>query len=382
MSLVLEEIIRHILLEQRTVAKIKQISAQEETLAKSKGAVQAYAILVKGTNNTLEIQDLVLAATLSSTGAETESAESVGVRSKYATDTYVYVMSDPESSSKKRQRILVYILPNPFKNWKGRMEDNLPLQLTQVGSIGDASLMTLTDYNTNLEVTKSSEQKLNIDVTNEPDNIVKSEEQEFVYFPDGYTAKPLKGKEFKVYTLNDQDNYVYTIKDNSYQKTLKTDFEEKWANGIKITAEPVTDSDTIEKLNKITKQNIPIQSAEQPKKETKPEEPEKVEPKKETKPEDKKKEADDKKKKELEDKKKKEADDKKKKEEIEKKLVKGKKIIIAPTNIYIKENGKYKNIGRANDNSVVEFVEKTADGKYIKVKFKEGEFWILKTAVK
>jgi hypothetical protein len=372
MSIILEQIIRQILLEQRTVAKIKQISSQEEALAKSKGAVQAYAVLVKGTNNAIEIPDLVLGATLASTGAETESVESVGARSKYATNQYVYVMSDPESLSKKRQRILVYILPNPFKNWKGRMEDNLPVALAQIGSIGNASLMTLNDYNTNLEITKSSNQKLNIDVTNEPDNPLKSEEQEFVYFPAGYTAKPLNGKEFKVYTLNDQDKYVYIIKDNSYQKTLKTDFEEKWANGIKITPEPVTDTDTIEKLNKITKQNIPVQSTEQPKKETKPEEPDQEEKKKETpkKPEEKKKEKPEEKKK-------------------ERTFTVGETVTVKPKSAFYSWNSATNSFDKLGTTDAKIAMSgkylgksKSQGGKYIRVKFKEGEFWVNISSIK
>jgi len=373
MSTILEQIIRHTLLEQRTVAKIKQISAQEEAIARSKGAVQSYAVLVKGTNNSFDIANLVLGATLASTGAETENVEPVGRRSKYATNDYVYVMSNPNLSL-KRQRILVYILPNPFKNYiTARIEDNKPVQISQLGVIGDAALMTLDDYNTNLDVIKSLNQKLDIDVTNEPDNILKSKEQTFVYFPDGYTAKTKQGKEFKVYTLNDEDKYVYIIIDNSYQKTLKSDFEEKWVNGIEVSNEPVTDADTIEKLNKITKQNIPVTTPVTPEKETAP-----ADTKKETPPEEKKKET-----KPEEKKKDKEKEEKKKETKPEEiKFVKDKKYILKPTNVYVYENKNFKKVGAVSDNTAATYISTASDKEYIKIKLKEGEFYVKKSAVK
>jgi hypothetical protein len=368
MSIILEQIIRQVLLEQRTVAKIKQISAQEEMLAKSKGAVQAYAVLVKGTNNTLEIQDLVLSATLASVGAETESVESVGVRSKYANDKYVYVMSDPDSTSKKRQRILVYILPNPFKNWKGRPEDNLPWQLIHTGTIGDASLMTLTDYNNNLEVTKSSNQKLNIDVPDEPDepiknkdaedddNIVKPEVKVFTY-PYKFTNKD--GKEFTIYTLNDTDPYVYTFTDNSYWKTDKKEFEASKPNP---TSTQVTDEATINKLNTLTGNKVTV-NKEQPKpEEKKKENPKKPEEKKKEKPEEKKK---------------------------ERTFTVGETVTVKPKSAFYSWNSatnSFDKLGTTDPKITMSGKylgkSKSQGGKYIRVKFKEGEFWVNISSIK
>jgi hypothetical protein len=47
----LETIIKNVLFEQRTVAKIRNASAKMTALARSVGAVHAYSVLVKGTSN-------------------------------------------------------------------------------------------------------------------------------------------------------------------------------------------------------------------------------------------------------------------------------------------------------------------------------------------
>lgn len=104
----LETIIKNVLFEQRTVAKIRNASAKMTALARSVGAVHAYSVLVKGTSNPRDIQDLVEAATIGSKGGDGETI-AVGRQSKFADGNYMYVCSTPESD--KRQLINVWIVP-------------------------------------------------------------------------------------------------------------------------------------------------------------------------------------------------------------------------------------------------------------------------------
>jgi hypothetical protein len=367
----------------------------------------AYAVKVKGASDPEEIKQLVIGATMASTRAESESSEPVGAGSKYgrsynqttSTGNYRYVMSQP--ISKKNQLIYVWIIPNKLDEYSKKLENPEDINVTgyTTNKVGNAILMIVNEYNRAVDEYNKVAKQSNLpqlttlknlnsvksqELLNEPekdasssttdseqdteqdtsDNILKSKEQPFVYFPDGYTAKTKQGEKFKVYTLNDEDKYVYIIIDNLYQKALKSDFEEKWVNGIEVSNEPVTDADTIEKLNKITKQNIPVTTPVTPEKETTP-----ADTKKETPPEEKKKD--------------KEKEEKKKEikpEEI--KFVKDKKYILKPTNVYVYENKNFKKVGAVSDNTAATYISTASDKEYIKIKLKEGEFYVKKSAVK
>ena len=110
MSMILENLIRTYLIEGRTVAKLRNASAEDIVKSRGEGAVYAYNVLVKGTSNTDEIIQLVKAATEASTGTSTDSREVVGDSSKFANGDYAYVISDP--LPKKRQIITVWIVKN------------------------------------------------------------------------------------------------------------------------------------------------------------------------------------------------------------------------------------------------------------------------------
>lgn len=105
----LEQIIRKTLFESRTVAKIRNATANMTAAARQAGAVHAYAVLVKGTSNETDIESLIEAATNASVGGD-ETEMAVGKTSKFANGEYTYVCSAPES--KKRQLINVWIMPN------------------------------------------------------------------------------------------------------------------------------------------------------------------------------------------------------------------------------------------------------------------------------
>jgi hypothetical protein len=166
MSSILENLIRTYLIEGRTVAKLRGVSAKETAEARAAGAVHAYAVLVKGTSTPSTIIDLVEAATAASSGAETDSTISVGKRSKFANGDYVYVMSDP--LPKNRQTITVWILKNPFL-LSTTSDQELVNSFTSPARnfIGNAALFTMSAYNQEIK-------KLDVNVT--PITDLKSKE--------------------------------------------------------------------------------------------------------------------------------------------------------------------------------------------------------------
>ena len=411
MSIILEQIIRQILLEQRPVASIKQISNKEEALAQTDGAVMAYAVRVKRASDPRAVKDLVLGATLASTGTETDDVTAVGKSSKYAVKVglnakYIYVMSDP--LPKKNQTILVWILPNmlsaaiDINNKKQQVLD--PSQSFSSGEISDrigfAVLYTVTEYNNKIKKLQQdsktlktqiqdipliknlkSVSDLKIDYTNtyqqqepedleqsidvdprdvfkpEPDepiknkdaedddNIVKPEVKVFTY-PYKFTNKD--GKEFTIYTLNDTDPYVYTFTDNSYWKTVKKEFEASKPNP---TSTQVTDEATINKLNTLTGNKVTV-NKEQPK----PQE------KKKEKPEEKKK---------------------------ERTFTQGQTLTIKPKSAFYSWNSATNSFEREGathekENTSGKYLGKSKSqaGKYIRVKFKDGEFWVNISSIK
>ena len=105
----LEQIIQKALFESRTVAKIRNATAKMTSLARKAGAVHAYAVLVKGTSNQSDIEGLIEAATLASSGGD-DTVMSVGRSSKFSDGSYTYVCSEPDE--KTRQLINVWIVPN------------------------------------------------------------------------------------------------------------------------------------------------------------------------------------------------------------------------------------------------------------------------------
>lgn len=166
MSSILENLIRSYLIEGRTVAKLRGVSAQETSDARAAGAIHAYAVLVKGTSTPTTIIDLVEAATAASSGAETDMTMSVGKRSKFATEDYVYVMSDP--LPKNRQTITVWILKNPFiLSATSDLENAESFTSSARNFIGNAALYTMSAYNQEIK-------KLDVNVT--PITDLKSKE--------------------------------------------------------------------------------------------------------------------------------------------------------------------------------------------------------------
>jgi len=382
MSLILEQIIRHILLEQRTVAKIKQISNKEWATAKAAGAVHAYAVKVKGTSNSAEIKELVQAATLASVGGETDDSVSVGGSSKYATEKYEYVMSDPKSE--KRQRINVWIMPALAHTSKDD-EDGFTVTANKQFRIGQ-SVLTLSilslvsEYNERAELFKKPKiNNLKTSEDTEEDQSKKSDpnsttgqdtDNPFLKKsePADATKKITYPYEWEtkerglvdVYTLNDADTNVYTFndKDQKWYQMNKTEFEQRYNTGKEITTEifEVSDPDLIAKLNKLAniepidsqnKEKLPVTEPE--KKKNTPTEPEN----KKTPPK-------------------------------EKTYKSGDKIKLNSTKVYQYKNGTFEHIqDYKTDSSVIKYISKSKNGKYAYVEFPGSKkYWVPVSSIK
>jgi hypothetical protein len=147
MSMILENLIRTYLIEGRTVAKLRNASAEDIVKSRGEGAVYAYNVLVKGTSNTDEIIQLVKAATEASTGTSTDSREVVGDSSKFATSgEYVYVISDP--LPKKRQIVTVWILKTKLIITAADNDTTgAAIMMSTRSFIGSAPMFTKSRYN-------------------------------------------------------------------------------------------------------------------------------------------------------------------------------------------------------------------------------------------
>lgn len=135
----LEQIIRKTLFEDRTVGKIRNATAEITKDARAFGAVHAYSVLVKGTSNREAILNNVLAVTIANTGADTDTVKSIGKNSKFATDKFVYICSNPES--KNRQIVNVWIVPIAILNKLGRREVNSTEPLRGFDVVGTAPII-------------------------------------------------------------------------------------------------------------------------------------------------------------------------------------------------------------------------------------------------
>jgi len=411
MSLILEQIIRHILLEQRTVAKIKSISDKIKNLAKADGAVMAYAVKVNGTSDPEKIKQLVIGATMASTGDESESSEPVGAGSKYgrsynqttSTGNYRYVMSQP--ISKKNQLIYIWIIPNKLDEYSKKLENPEDINVTgyTTDKVGNAILGPVNEYNRavenynkqakqsnlpqlttlkNLNSVKSqelpaepekdasssatdSEQDTidNTDVDMNVDTSLQSEPRKNITYP--YETTTDSGEKYIIYTLSNSDENVYTYGNGQYFKANKEQFE----RGMVKDGEPVTNQQTIKKLNALTGQSVTlgVQTKEQPK------QPESDKKNKETvkdKPKDKEKQDTEKK-------------------SAERKFKALESLTLSKTTLYEYNvtNNTYKKIGTydpARGKESAEYRRTSTDKKYIQVYFKKSKVlvWVPYSSVK
>jgi hypothetical protein len=258
MKNLLENIIKSVLFEQRTVGKIRSLSASDLQAARKTGAIWAYAVLVKGTNNPEDILNLVEAATLASTGEDTESRVAIGKNGKFADGNYYYVVSMP--TDKNRQLVLVRIVDKLIEP-KSPVPIDFSIDLTAIHRIGRSRMVTETSYNdlvsaynnsgttnyTPIEpmVIKTPVEKIKDLINPEPevstttsttntdsktDDDSENEIKTIVY-PYNWTAK---NGTYTVYTMSATDPYVYVKAANKWYYLLKTDFESNYTDSAKI----------------------------------------------------------------------------------------------------------------------------------------------------
>jgi hypothetical protein len=389
MSLLLEKIIRQILLEQRAVAKLKDMPDAEWQKAKAEGAVMAFQVVVRGTSDTKAIKRLVQSVITASTGAETDTKISIGADSRFATQPskydpdrpkYCYVMNDP--LPKKRQIITVWVMEMPILKSAESAGDEINVKGYAQFRIGKTGLETVSEYNktytnlknekllisdfkplTNLKSKEDTESdvdvnKKSIDTTEKPadkkvvDSPLKSDTEQGLTYP--YEIVSVDGKVIStVYSIPGSD-YVYVYGGNVWHFMNKKDFEyqqslpaDKRLN-IDVSQE-LTDPALIDTLNQMSgkkvsipkKQDSTSSNKEQPKK---PEEKKKEEPKPK-KPEEKKKE--------------------------ERKFTENQKISLKATSVYKRVSSKFEKITKYEvGKETILYKETSADKKYVRVLFK------------
>jgi hypothetical protein len=259
MKNLLENIIKSVLFEQRTVGKIRSLSASDLQAARKTGAIWAYAVLVKGTDNTEDILNLVEAATLASTGEDTESRVAIGKNGKFADGNYLYVVGMP--ADKNRQIVLVRIFDR-LQEPKTDVKSDIEISTYANHRIGRSSMITETVYNkmvaaynnsgttnyTPIEpmVIKTPVEKIKDLINPEPEastttttstadissKTVDDSENEIktIVYPYNWTAT---NGTYTVYTMSATDPYVY-VKANKWYYLLKTDFESNYTDPSKI----------------------------------------------------------------------------------------------------------------------------------------------------
>lgn len=302
----LEQIIRKTLFEDRTVGKIRNATAEITKDARAFGAVHAYSVLVKGTSNREAILNNVLAVTIANTGTDTDAVKSIGKNSKFATDKFVYICSNPES--KNRQIVNVWIVPIAILN-KLTKQDPVPIDpfhgfdvvgtapiidkalLSQYYNISKTGLTKLKGVYTDFidpndkeiedaEKAKAEYYKLHPD-EKEKDiqldlDLKKDQEEYYKLHPDEklkdnikpeddpslkqtitypYTIQSGTAKGNIIYTTADSDPWVY-VKDNDlWLTTKKSDFEDTITGGPepKIITIPKSNTAAYNKLNALIK---------------------------------------------------------------------------------------------------------------------------------
>ena len=207
----LEQIIRKTLFEDRTVGKIRNATAEITKDARAFGAVHAYSVLVKGTSNREAILNNVLAVTIANTGTDTDAVKSIGKNSKFATDKFVYICSNPES--KNRQIVNVWIVPIAILNKLTKQDPGPDEPFHGFDVVGTAPIIDKALLGQYYNISGTGLTKLKgvyTDVSNLSDKEiedlkVKEKESEEYYKLHPEELKDLKAKEEEYYKLHPEE---------------------------------------------------------------------------------------------------------------------------------------------------------------------------------
>jgi hypothetical protein len=291
MKNLLENVIRTFLFEDRIVAKIKSLSQKDLQFARSKGAVWAYAVLVKGTENFNTAWKQVAGVTISNTAVDSENRIAVGPGSKFADGSYIYVVGGITDVNVKdaatatsasvattaekeanRKLIPVWIVPNPIKSGQGTGlgqdasgTSNKKSTYTVIYKIGQSEMVTASSYNqiigsgeielkqdvktvkvtdmnnvtTTIETVKDALQQVKDAATNNylpPTDPAAWKDDKYEWYTDKGTGK--MEKMYTIYRFNATDGMVYyPVYDDQDTSIItgwigytKSDFDQNWAS--------------------------------------------------------------------------------------------------------------------------------------------------------
>jgi hypothetical protein len=287
----LEQIIRKTLFEDRTVGKIRNATAEITKDARAFGAVHAYSVLVKGTSNREAILNNVLAVTIANTGTDTDAVKSIGKNSKFATDKFVYICSNPES--KNRQIVNVWIVPIAILNKLAKQEPGPDEPFHGFDVVGTAPIIDkyiLSSYykisGSGLDKLKGGSYDVDKPSDKEIEDLTAKEKEYYKLHPEEkpkddkktddnkiddikpqddsslkqtitypYTIQKGTSKGNIIYTTADSDPWVY-VKDNDLWLTAKkSEFEANFTGGPDPKTITIPKSNTVayNKLNALIK---------------------------------------------------------------------------------------------------------------------------------
>jgi hypothetical protein len=171
---ILETIIRGVLLEDTTKAKLRSMDAADFQTAKRAGAVFAYYAVVKGVKDETSLLNAVAGATMGSQGTDTRVG--VGATGPYANGNFVYVVNTDDVQ--RKNVVSVWIMPalpsvNSFGGADKSKDQTEPdTKVARVGlKIGQSNMITKSAYLKRAEIVKKSNPSAEVaDVTQMQDN--------------------------------------------------------------------------------------------------------------------------------------------------------------------------------------------------------------------
>jgi hypothetical protein len=250
---ILETIIRGVLLENATKAKLRSMDAADFQIAKRAGAVFAYYAIVKGVSDEKTLLNAVAGATLGSQNTDTRVG--VGGTSQYANGKFVYVVNTDDIQ--RKNVAAVWIMPAlPTVNSTGspdksKVQTTKPVNVPQVGlKIGQSDMISKSAYMKRADTAKTADPTVQVaDVSQMPENETKLQQlidkgkdvlnidggktadtsstatATTTQAPGAQTGYPRDVEGVKVYTMSDTDDYVYAKINGSWKFIEKKSFE-------------------------------------------------------------------------------------------------------------------------------------------------------------
>ncbi len=250
---ILETIIRGVLIENTTKAKLRSMDAADFQTAKRAGAVFAYYAVVKGVSDEKSLMNAVAGATMGSQGTDTRVG--VGASGPYANGNFMYVVNTDDIN--RKNVVSVWIMPAlPAVKSMGGTDNSADqtepdTKVARVGlKIGQSSMITKSSYQKRAAALKVANPSVQVaDVTQMQDNTTGMQKavaavQDLVTKDDKtattttaqtsttttatttpVSSYPRDVDGVKVYTMSDTDSSVYAKINGSWKFIDKKSFE-------------------------------------------------------------------------------------------------------------------------------------------------------------